>query len=464
MNKWIRGTNAAVISIAVIGIFIIVTLFLNTLKGIQWDLSANKKYSLSEQTINVLKKLDKDIKVTLFTGGMSADEGIMYRDVSDLLNEYKKRTSKITFEEIDPNRDPAKAQDYAIDQAGTIVFEMGDKQKKVYSYELFAPGQAQGSYAFMGESKFTQAILGLTSPVKIPVYFLTGHNEMQTAQIASFRSSLEGENYEIKELNLIRDAKIPEDATAIFILGPQNDFDPKEVDLLKQYVQGNGKLFITLGYSKDMQNMKNFDELLSFINVKNGKAVAIETGRTVYNSPLTIVPNIEFHTITQGLTDNGRVVVLPIAVAFSSDAANTTWKARALLKSTDSAYGETNLSQLTSGSGPKQDEGDMKGPLDLAYAVMDTNNRPKAIVIGSNELLTDQSISVYGNRDFALNSVNWMQEQTEQVTIRAREEAAMQQALIMPNKAKMIFWGTVVIYPLAILALGGLIWWRRRKG
>jgi hypothetical protein len=283
-------------------------------------------------------------------------------------------------------------------------------------------------------------------------------------QIASFRSTLEGENYELKELNLLRDAKIPDDATSVFILGPQKDFDPKEVDLLKQYVQGNGKLFISTGYFKDMQNMKNFDELLAAVNVKNVNAVAIETARTVYNSPLTIVPSIEVHTITQAMTENGLAVVLPISVAYSTDSTNANWKARPLLKSSASAYGETNISQLTGGSGPKQDEGDLKGPLDLAYAVMDKDNKPKAIVLGSNEMLFDQYISLYGNRDFALNSVNWMQEQTDQVTIRARQQDAMQTAIIMPNKAKMIFYGTVVIYPLAILALGGLIWWRRRKG
>lgn len=463
MNKWIRGTNATVISIAVIGIFIIVTLFLNSMKGIQWDLSKNKKYSLSDQTISVLKKLDKDIKITMFTGGGSADDSIMYRDIRDLLNEYKKRSNKITFEEIDPNRDPAKAQQYKIDQAGTIIFEMGEKQKKVYSYELFMSGQAQGSYNFMGESKFTQSIMGMITDVKHPIYFLTGHNELPSAQIAMFRSSLEGENYAIKDLNLFKEAAIPADAEAVFILGPQTDLDPKEVALLKQYVQGNGKLFIAFGYSKDMQNMKNFDELLAAVNVKNGKAVVVETGRTLYNNPLTIVPNIEFHTITNDLADQNRVVVLPVAAALSTEAGNPDWKANALLKSTDKAYGETDLNQLTSNAS-KQDAADLKGPIDMAYAVMNKDNKPKAVVIGNAQFLQDQILAEQGNRDFALNSVNWMQELTDQISIRPREEAAMQQAFIMPNKAKMIFYGTIVIFPLAILALGGAIWWRRRKG
>lgn len=463
MNKWIRGTNATVVSIAVVGIFIIVTLFLNSMKGIQFDLTTNKKYSLSEQTISVLGKLDRDIKVTLFTGGGSTDEGIMYRDIRDLLNEYKKRSVHILFEEVNPNLDPAKAQQYGIDQAGTIVFQMGEKQKKVYSYELFMAGQVQGSYNFMGESRFTQSIMNMITEERHPIYFLTGHNEMPAAQMTMFRTSLEGENYEIKDLNLYREGQVPEDALAVFILGPQTDLDPKEVALLKEYVQGKGKLFIAVGYSSEMANMPNLDELLATVNVKNEKAVVIETGRTLYNNPLTIVPDIQFHTITNDLADQNRVVVMPVALALSVQATNTEWKANSLLKSTSRAYGETDVAQLTA-SDPKQDAHDPKGPLDMAFAVMDKDNKPKAIVLGNVQFLQDQVIYEQGNRDFALNSVNWMQEFTDQLTIRPREEAALQQAFIMPNKAKMILYGTIVIFPLAILALGAAIWLRRRKG
>ncbi|PYI51223.1 GldG family protein [Paenibacillus flagellatus] len=463
MNKWIKGTNATVLSIAVIGIFIIVTLFLNSLKGIQWDLSANKKYSLSEQTTKMLKELDKDVKVTLFTGGSSADDSVMYRDIRDMLNEYEKRSGKIAFEEVDPNREPTKAQQYQIDQAGTIVFELGDKQKKVYSYELFGAGSAQGSYQFSGEEKFTQAILGLTSDVKHPVYFLTGHGELTSSQTSTLRSSLEGENYVVKELNLYKEGKIPDDAEAVFILGPQNDLDAKETSLLKEFVNGKGKLFVALGYSKDIKNMKNVDDMLAAINVKDSQAVVVETGRTLLGDPFTIVPNYQYHDITKDLSEQNRVTIFPVALAFTTDTANADWKATALLRSTDKAFGETDMAQLTSGKA-KQDPADPKGPHDVAYAIQNKDNKPKAIVLGNAQFLQDQIIVEQGNRDFALNSINWLQEQTDLVTIRPREEAAMQQAFIMPNQAKWIFYGTIVIFPLAILLVGGAIWWRRRKG
>lgn len=463
MNKWLRGTNAAVLSLAVVGIFIVATIFLNSLSGLQWDLSANKKFTLSEKTVETLNKLDKDIKITAFTGVQSQNDTIMNRDVMDLLRQYQKRSGKISLEEIDPIKEPARAQQYQIDQLGTLVFESGGKQKKVYTYELFAAGSAQGSYAFSGEEKFTQAIVSLTSDVTHPVYFLTGHGELAANQTSAFRSSLEGEGYVIKDLNLFKEGKIPDDAETIFILGPQNDLNESETKLLKEYVQGKGKLYVAYGYAKDVQKFAQLDELIAAVNVKNTKAVALENSKSILNDPLTIVPGYGSHPITESLSAQDRVTILPIAMALQTDTANADYRASALLRTSNQAYGETDLAGLTAGKSGN-DSSDVKGPLDLAYAVQNKEDKPKAFVIGSFQFLTDSLINQQGNRDFALNSLGWLQEQAESVTIRPREQESVQQAFIMPNQANWIFYGTVIGFPLLFLAAGTAVWWRRRKG
>nr|WP_313779910.1 Gldg family protein [Paenibacillus larvae] len=110
MNKWIRGTNATVLSLAVIGIFVILTFFLNSLSGFQLDLTKNKNFTLSDQTVNMLKSLDKDIHITAFT--LPEDQEYFTRQVSDLVQEYKKRSGKITFDQYDLRKEPSKAQQY----------------------------------------------------------------------------------------------------------------------------------------------------------------------------------------------------------------------------------------------------------------------------------------------------------------------------------------------------------------
>ena len=136
---------------------------------------------------------------------------------------------------------------------------------------------------------------------------------------------------------------------------------------------------------------------------------------------------------------------------------------RLLLTTTDKAYGETDINLLAQ-SKTKQDATDVKGPLNLGYAISDKDNKPKAVILGGSTFVLDEDIQNQGNKDFALNSIGWLQEQKDQITIRPRQGDAYQQAMITPSQANTIFLITIVFLPLLFLVIGGLIWWRRRRG
>lgn len=465
MKNWLKGTNAAVLSLAVVGIFIILTIFLHSLKGVQWDLTANKKFTLSDSTITTLKNLNQDVHVIAFT---NPGEGVVNRQIKDLLEEYHKLNGKFTYEEVDPKKKPTVAQQYQIDRYGTIVFESGGKTKNVYSDELFSSGSAQGSYTFSGEAKFTQAIMSLISGEKRHAYFLTGHGELTSQQASSFKRSLENESMEVKDLNLLKDAKIPDDAETLFVLSPQKDISSQETQLVQDFIKGKGKLFVTLDVMKDMDKWSNWSAVLQSLGVKNQNAIVLETRKTLLTDPRTIVPDYAYHDITKKLQDQDRITVLPGALALATVQGGDL-KPEVLLRTTDQAYGKTNIALFTSNTKIKVDDlkkadADLKGPFELAYAVTDKDSKPKAIVVGNGVFLLDELINEQGNMDFALNSVAWLQEQKDLVTIRPREEAQMEQVFITPDKANMIFIGTVILFPLLFLVTGGVIWWRRRKG
>jgi len=87
VNRWIRGTNSAVLSAAVVVLFVLSTLFLGSRTGLQWDLTANKRNTLSEKTITTLRNLKTDIRVlTFFESGNQVGS----RQILDLLKEYSK--------------------------------------------------------------------------------------------------------------------------------------------------------------------------------------------------------------------------------------------------------------------------------------------------------------------------------------------------------------------------------------
>jgi ABC-type uncharacterized transport system involved in gliding motility auxiliary subunit len=464
MNKWIKGTNAVVLSLAAIGIFIVLTLFLHSLKGFQLDLTKNKNYTLSEQTTTTLKNLNKDVKIIAFTNPQTADPFIT-RQVSDLAAEYKKRSSHITFEEHDILKEPSVAQQYQItDGSGVVLFLSGDNRKEV-SYSQMFNGQQDGSYSFSGEQQFTQALVSLASTTKHAVYFLSGHNEIPLQQLSTFQTALEGQNYTIKDLNLLREGKIPDDAEMLFIIGPATDLTDKEASIIGDYLKNKGKLYFAFGFNKDMATgWKNIDALLATYGIQDQHAIAIDTKQTTVNDPLTIVPEFGSHEITDKLQASNLLTFITQAIPMANDANNATYDDAVLLKSSNTAYGETNIADLLQ-SKTKQDDKDVKGPLNLAYAVSTKDgSKPKAIVIGGLSFLHDQYIGIQGNRDFALNSVNWLAEQKDQITIRPRQGDAYQQVQLMPSQANTIFIFTIVLLPLLFLLIGGWIWWRRRKG
>ncbi|MCD1260780.1 GldG family protein [Paenibacillus athensensis] len=463
MNKWIRGTNAVVVSLAVVGIFIVLTLFLHSLKGFQLDLTKNKSFTLSEQTLNTLKNLDQDIHIIAFTN--AGQNEFVTRQVVDMAQEYKKRSSHITFDEYDMLKQPSMARQYGVDQGGTLIFESGDQKKSVNFYEMFIAGQQQdGSYQFSGEEKLTQAITGLTSKEKHIVYALSGHQELPLAQLSVLKSSLEGENFEVKELNLYRDGKIPDDAQMLLLLGPQNDLNDKETELIKAYLKGKGKIYIALGFNENLATQwKNIDSIMSEYGVKDQHAVAIEAKQTTLFDPLTIIPEYGSHEITSKLSQYNLVTIMSLAVALGAEENPGDLTTSLLLTTTDKAYGETDIAMLKQ-SRTKQDDTDVKGPLNLGYAVQDKDQKPKAVILGGSTFLLDQEIQNQGNKDFALNSIGWLQEQKDQVTIRPRQGDAYQEALISPGQANFIFSMTIVAFPLVLLLTGGLIWWRRRRG
>lgn len=467
VKNWIKGANAAVLSLAVVGIFILLTLFLNSVPGIQWDLTANKKFTLSDQTITTLKNLEQEIHAIAFT---DSGQGVVTRQIKDLLDEYQKRSSKFTWEEVDPRSNPSLAQKYEIGSYGTIVFESGEQTKSVTSSELFGYGSQQTSYTFSGEAKFTQAIMDLTSGQKHVAYAITGHNELTLSDAYTFRSGLENEGMEIKELNLFTEAAIPEDAETLMILSPQKDISEQEAQLIIDFVKDKGKLYMTLGLAEDMQNWVNWNKVLEAVGVKNENALAVESTQTLSTDPFTIVPQYGYHDIVNKLSEQRAIVAFPVAMALSDLSDVEGLKLSSFLSTSSEGYGKTDLTPFTSANVTiTQDiinkaDGDLEGPLKLAYAVSTEEDTPKAVIIGNGLFLRDDWISEQGNRDFALNSAGWLNEQKELVTIRPREEAIPDQVYISVSKQKLIFWGTVAAFPLFFLVAGGFVWWRRRRG
>jgi ABC-type uncharacterized transport system involved in gliding motility auxiliary subunit len=464
LKSWIKGTNAVVLSLAVVGIFIVLTIFLHSLKGVQWDLSKDKKFTLSDQTKTTLQQLKKDVHVLAF----SDQNGAVDPEITDMLSAYHKLNGKLTYEEVNLAKKPALANQYKVTQYGTVVFVINGKTNLINPSDIYLQDQTTGAQSFNGEQKFTQAVVNLTSDVKHLVYLVTGHGELTSANASIFSQSLQTEGYDVKDLNLVGDAKVPADAEALILLAPQKDLGDTETKVLQDYIKGKGKIMFALNLVPDMDKWKNWYAILNTLGIKNQLSLAIEKNSKAGDA-FTIVPEYGTHAITDKLVQQNLVTIFPDALGLTADTANADYQSTVLLKSTADSYGKTNLTRFTTQTPLTQADvaetsADPKGPLDLAYAIQDKASKPKAIVIGNANIFDDQLLNQYGNHDFVMNSLGWLQEQKDQLTIRPRQQDVPQQIMISPSQGKVIQYTTLIIIPLLILLLGGGIWWRRRKG
>lgn len=122
MKKWLGHTNSVVLSVAAVGIFILLTLFLRSLGGFQLDLTAGKQYTLSDQTLTTIQGVKEDVRLIAFTVSTSQNQKLN-RDVTDMLNEYAKRNNKLKVEQYDLNQEPILAKQYGVTSASIVLVQ-----------------------------------------------------------------------------------------------------------------------------------------------------------------------------------------------------------------------------------------------------------------------------------------------------------------------------------------------------
>ncbi|MGH7738820.1 MAG: DUF7088 domain-containing protein, partial [bacterium] len=120
--------NLALVAVAVLAIVVTVN-YIFSRHPVRFDLTANHLYTLSPQTLDVLKGLKQDVTVTMLTSEKHSSAEIGRAE--SLLQEYSKYSSKFHFKTIDVDKNPSEAKRMDIHEYNTVVFESGDNRKDV---------------------------------------------------------------------------------------------------------------------------------------------------------------------------------------------------------------------------------------------------------------------------------------------------------------------------------------------
>jgi gliding motility-associatede transport system auxiliary component len=442
------------LAIAVAAIFILGLLnVLGSRYQTKYDATASKQFTLSDQSYKLVESLPQPVHVT----GWLTQNDSRKQDFQTLLQDYASRSGgKLTFEFNDPEAHPADAVAAGITSTGTIVYQMGDKKQT-----------STGTT----EKDVDTALVKLTRPQKT-VYFTTGHGERSLdgsgpQDYGTIKQNLATDNFTVTPLNLVTQRAVPDDAAALVSAGPTNPFLQEELDSLKAFVDGGGKLIILEGPN----SKADFSNILQNYQVAFTGNVVVDPAKSVPQDPrVVVVDSYGNHAITKDLRD---LTFFPLTTNITYPSTPPTGMAiTALAQSSSSSWGNTNPQQI------QQQANDPKGPLALAVAIdagasapnntlpgatpTPTPNAARIVLFGSPDLISNNSLQqVPGNATLFENAANWVVSEDNLINVRV-PDTTPRSIVVTSSQMNLIAYSSFLFLPLAVLAAGAAVWWTRR--
>ena len=429
----------------------------------RWDISQGGQYTLSPQTRDLLAKLDQPVQaLAFFKEGQAGKE-----KAQDLLTQYAYLNPRFDWRVVDPDREPALAKRYEVRNYGAIVLARGEKFEQVKLPE---------------EHEVTNALMRLGRQGSKTVYFLTGHGEKsleETGQegYSQLKAAVAEQNYQVQPLLLVQAKTVPADAAAVVVAGPKHPLLEAETQALDAYLARGGGLMVMV----DPQQDAGLTAWLTARGVGPRDDLVLDQASSLVGaSPAwPVVASYGEHQITRPL--QGVFTYFPLARSLEiKQPLPAGIKAVELLRTTASAWGETDLGALTSGKARFDQEKDTQGPLVLG-AVLDVmapekpepapDNPAEAeakpvvghlVVIGDSDFAANSHLNQAGNRDLMLNTVGFLAEEKDQVTLRPKQKAS-QPLLLQPEQALVALAVPVILLPLGFIILGVVVVMRRRR-
>ena len=475
MANWMKARQTKYAAYA--GTYIIVILailsaanFLANRYDKSYDSTSNKQYSLSDQSIKVVKGLKNDVHIFYF----DRDSG--FDSAHGLLDRYSNLSPKMHVDYIDPVKKPQQAKAAGFSRDTQILVDSGTRKETAKS---------------LTEEEVTGALIRSLKSGERNVYFVTGSGEHSlddttTADgYGAVKSALESNNYKTHTLSLLQGAAqtpaapakagappaapeagkpaVPSDCTILIVGGPRFAYVQPEVDAIKTYVENGGHALFLLDPAiklgkDDTQENTGLDDLLASWGVTVDKDLALDTsgiGRVFGLGPeVALVANYESHQIVNPLKEVATAFPLARTLEIKNTDKTTVDK---LFATGDNSFATTNLSSGRITIDPKNDK---KGPLLLAAAGT-YNKNGRFVVVGSSTWVGNSLIRFNGNRDLFLNMMNWLSADEDLISIRPKEPSN-QPLNVDAKRANMMFWLSVVFFPLAVVGIGLGTWWKRR--
>lgn len=477
-KRWlINGTKTVLLVVIILAFFIGITVLMQKLNLTPIDLTEDKLFTLTDESKEQVKNIDKDINI--YFVGYTQDDSTL-----DLARQYTKTNNKIKVEAVTATDRPDLVEKYGIgtDSEGIIV-ESGNQYKVLASSDLYTYDSTTYESINVAEEKLTAAIKSVAVEELPKVYFLSGYSSFTlTNGMQYLNMYLQNEVNEVKILDILSEGKVPDDCNTLVIASPEEDFDDVATNAITDYINKGGNILwlnAAIAQSKDLTNVNKILAMYGIKPFEVGIIRETDSSKMVANSPDLIMPEIQYADVTNKLYNSEGVIFINATKINTEDddtLTNLNVTKTELIKTSEKAYFRTNFENSTDATqtGEQQETFLVGAQFNrvISKANEETGEKEitsKLIIYGENTFISDYPLLqgtstpriAYGqNKDLVLNSIAYLSDREEDITVRKSTGAVTYTATQQENR---IILAIITAVPLIIIGLGISVWIIRKE-
>lgn len=412
----------------------------------QYDITFNASNSLGDSSIGILGELHEPLNITVFATLQDARSGDVRKAIREFITLYQRYKNDITLTFIDPEKEAEKARAAGIQLNGEMIIEYAGRSEHLTA---------------INEQTVSSTLLRLAHRREQTIMYLDGHGERKLDGIANFDlglafgAKLKQNGFRINSLNLALAQAVPTNTELLVVTQPQVDLLSGEVNKLIDFIDRGGNLL----WLVDAEPLHGLERVAEKLGLLLPPGIVIDPAAADMNAPIDWSLGTAYvpHTINRNFN---LITAFPKARPLIENETGD-WHYQELLEVAQRGW----VSRNPNIAKPKfNQETDIPGPVTIAAALQRNINdkEQRVVIVGNGAFLSNSYAGNGGNVDWGINMINWLSGEEHLINVQPR--AAKDSSLTLSETQLMVIGiGFLVLLPLLLAAIGGWIWWKRRR-
>ena len=416
--------------------------------------------------------MDEEITITVLAEENEYKDTLLLAKIHEVLQRYKALAGgKIKLEFINPNLNPRLLEKYStLDKPsrGDIIIESSKRYKhltpsNLYEYKSDKETGEKYIVGLRAEQRLTSGILFVLADSIPSALYTTGHGE--TANLERLDGLLASGNYEVGTINLALE-DIPEETTMLIISSPTADFSDDEIEKLDAFFARGGNAIVTMTYTVT-EPLERLERYFEEWGIRYDASLIMDRKQSLSGYPMYVVPAVnQVEGLTDGLDIKSSFILVPGARPIELLFTESGWRTnKVLLTTSSSAYSKSFEEGIVSAI--EQEEGDKPGPFNVGVLSVETRvynlDYDNSFIMFLNMGMISDSVLETDNMlnsKYMMAAIDMMTDKSEAVLIEPKNFSSTA-LTILGSQVKVLFW-VLIIIPFGIMAVGVVIWIRRR--